>query len=141
MSTAPSRVLAELLLEHEALREMIDRCEQLSDDLDAGRAEPAALTSEVARLRVAFKVHNRHEEQFLRPLLIDSGAFAEVRIEQMVTDHFEEHRLVHKTLADGVTAELRLALQRLREHLSTEERYFLSSKVLRDDVIVVEGGG
>jgi hypothetical protein len=36
---------------------------------------------------------------------------------------------------------LRGALDQLRVHLQAEERYFLSSKVLRDDLVTVEGAG
>lgn len=139
----PSKLLTELMRQHDALRAMMDRCEQLADDLDAGTAgpdAPAQLTREVAKLRLAFDAHNRFEEQLLRPVLREIDAFGDVRIDRMVADHVGEHRTVRAQLGDGPTAELRRAIDHLRVHLQAEERYFLSSKVLRDDLVSVEGG-
>ncbi len=138
--SSPSRLLAELLQQHTALRAMIDRCEQIADELDVGRAQPGDLTREVAKLRVAFDAHNAFEEQLLRPVLREADAFGEVRVEQMVADHVDEHRAMRRQL-DGPTAELRAVLYELRAHLVAEERYFLSSRVLRDDLVSVEGAG
>jgi hypothetical protein len=139
--TSPKVLLAELLEQHGALREMMARCELLADDLDAGRIEPGVLVKEVARLRVAFDVHNKFEEHLLRPVLREADSFGDVRIERMVHDHISEHRTMHDGLATTVTGALRATVARLRDHLMIEERYFLSSRVLREDVISVEGGG
>jgi hypothetical protein len=138
--TAPSKLLAELKHQHDALRAIMDRCEQLADELDRGRTQPAQLTREVAKLRVAFDAHNRFEEQLLRPVLRELDAFAEVRIDQMIADHVGEHAALRNRL-DGPTAELRASLYELRAHLAGEERYFLTSRVLRDDLITLEGAG
>src|SRR3954470_2610760 len=97
MSPPLSRVLAELLAQHEVLREIMTACERLAGDLEERCREPSLLASlarEVARLRVAFDSHNRYEEQFLRPVLGDIDAFGEVRLDHMITDHVNEHRLV-----------------------------------------------
>jgi hypothetical protein len=40
----------------------------------------------------------------------------------------------HRGDAEPPTGDLRGVLASLREHLATEERYFLSRKVLRDDL-------
>jgi hypothetical protein len=40
-----------------------------------------------------------------------------------------------------VTSVLRETLVGLRAHIDAEERYFLTAKVLRDDVVGVEGAG
>jgi hypothetical protein len=48
---------------------------------------------------------------------------------------------MRERLNTSITGELRAVLASLRAHLETEERYFLSSRVLRDDLIVVESGG
>lgn len=136
-----SHVLTELLAQHQALREILTSCEQLAGELEAGRIEPSLLTRKVARLRVAFDSHNRYEDQFLRPVLGDIDAFGAVRLDHMVADHMEEHRLVRVGLASSEIGELRLTLDRLRNHLTTEERYFLSSKVLHDDLVTIESSG
>jgi hypothetical protein len=138
--SSPSRLLTELVHQHTVLRTMIDNCELLADQFDAGTALASALTREVAKLRVSFDAHNAFEEQLLRPVLREADAFGEVRIEQMLQDHIDEHRAMRRHL-DGPTAELRAALYELRAHLVAEERYFLSSRVLRDDVVTVEGAG
>jgi len=36
---------------------------------------------------------------------------------------------------------VREMLASLRQHLEAEERYFLSARVVRDDLVVLEGGG
>ena len=137
----PKDVLDKLLTQHESLRVLMDECEQLADELDARGGPPTQLLPRVAQLRVAFEAHNKFEESVLPPILRDADAFGDVRIERMVADHVGEHRAMHDRLAAGPTAELRATIARLREHLATEERYFLSSRIVRDDLVVVEGGG
>lgn len=124
MTAIPSRVLTELLAEHDALRELIERCEQLADELEAGRTDSATLSLEVSRLRAAFDVHNRYEEQFLRPVLRGGARFGE---------HVAEHQSVRASLENEVTGELRRALDHLRRHLDDEDLYFKWTKQ-RDQV-------
>jgi iron-sulfur cluster repair protein YtfE (RIC family) len=138
--TEPSRLLEELKQQHEALRQIMDQCEHLADDLDRGNAQATDLTRTVAKLRLAFDAHNKFEEDLLRPVLREIDAFGAVRIEQMIEDHIDEHRAMRRHL-EGPTAELRATLYELRAHLAAEERYFLSSRVLRDDLVTVEPGG
>lgn len=137
----PSRALAELAAQHEVLRGMMARCEELADELDAGRVDPMQLTREVAKLRLAFDSHNKFEEELLRPVLLAGDSFGEVRVDRMVEDHVGEHRAMRRQLGSPATADLRAVIESLREHLETEERYFLSARVLRDDIVTVEGSG
>lgn len=137
----PSRALAELKAQHDALRGMMDRCDELADALDEGRMGPLQLRRDVARLRLAFEAHNTFEEQVLRPLLLQADAFAEVRIDRMIEDHVGEHRSIRSRLGSGDTSVLRDVFETLRVHLDAEERYLLSPRVLRDDIVTVEGGG
>jgi iron-sulfur cluster repair protein YtfE (RIC family) len=142
MTYTPNTALQELLAQHAKLREMMDRAEQLADELDGNDGDPSQLTREVARIRIAFDAHNTYEEQLLRPVLEEADAFAPVRIERMVAEHVAEHREMRKNLAAWtVTSILRDTLAGLRAHLDAEERYFLSAKVLRDDVVSVESAG
>ncbi len=141
MKTHPSRLLSELLAQHDELRAIMDRCEELADQFDAGQTTALALTREIAKLRLAFDAHNQFEEQLLRPVLREIDAFGDVRIERMFSDHVGEHRAMRLQLGDDTTNALRGAIDSLRVHLQAEERYFLSSRVLRDDVVSVEGGG
>jgi hypothetical protein len=137
----PGRALAELAAQHAALRGMMDRCDELADELDAGRMGPTQLTREVSRLRLAFDAHNRFEEQLLRPVLLGTDSFGEVRLERMVEEHVGEHRAIRVGLGSGATAELRAVVANLRAHLDAEERYFLTAKVLRDDLVTLESAG
>jgi hypothetical protein len=138
----PSRALAELAAQHAAqhaaLRGMLDRCDDLADELDAGRVGPMQLTREIARLRLAFDAHNRFEEQQLRPVLLRAGAFGEIRVDPMAEAHAAPHRAIRAELLSSATADLRGVLASLRAHLRAEERYFLSAQVLRDDLVTVE---
>lgn len=141
MKNTPSKLLSELLEQHNELRKIMDRCEELADQLDIGKGEPAALAREISKLRIAFDAHNKFEEQLLRPVLREIDAFGEVRIERMFNEHVGEHRSVRLQLGDATTNALRGAIDSLRVHLEAEERYFLSSKVLRDDLVTLEGSG
>jgi Hemerythrin HHE cation binding domain len=129
----PGSALIELKAQHDALRGMMDHCEDLADELDAGRAGPTQLLREVARLRLTFDAHNQFEEKLLRPALLESDAFAGIRIDRMVEDHVNEHRTMRQKLASSETAVLRDVIETLRAHLDAEERYLLTAKVLRDD--------
>jgi len=126
-----SRVLELLLAQHASLRGLMDACDELESAADLERA--------VARLRLAFEDHNQHGEAALRPILSDVDGFDEVRIERMLTDHIAEHRALADRMALVSPDALHALLATLREHLATEERYFLSARVVRDDLVVVEG--
>jgi hypothetical protein len=130
---SPTRALTELKAQHDALRAIMDRCEQLADALEAGGIDPTPLTREVTRLRLAFEAHNKFEEQLLKPVLLASDAHAGVRIERMVEDHVGEHREMRARLGTTELSELRDAIETLRAHLEAEERYLLTSRVLRDE--------
>lgn len=136
MTDARSRVVTELLVEHGALREIMKRCERLGDELEVGRIEIDRLVVEVTHLRTAFDAHNLHEEQLLRsPSFGELDALGDLRIDQMISGHLDEHRLVRVGLGNAITGALRLTLDRLRCHLAEEERHFVTSKVLRDVVV------
>jgi hypothetical protein len=136
----PSHALAELEVQHEAIRKLMERCEALADELDAGRMEAEVLTREVVRLRLALDTHNTFEEQLLGPVLRDEDAFADVRIDRMVKDHVDEHRAMRAQLNATETRLLRETIQALRAHLEGEEQYLLNAKVLHDDLISLDSG-
>lgn len=136
----PARALIELKAQHDALRGMMQRCTELADELDTGGDCATQLVREVARLRMAFDSHNEFEEQLLKPALLDGDAFAGVRIDRMVEDHINEHRSMRVKLHSPETAVLREVIETLRAHLDAEERYLLTAKVLRDDVVNLDDG-
>lgn len=136
-----TEILTKLQTQHAALRAMMTRCEQVADELDFGRGSGAAVLRAVAELRTAFEAHNQFEESVLRPILADADAFGDVRIDHMIADHVDEHRAMRGRLGDGPTGELRATIAELRAHLVAEEKYFLSPRVVRDDLVSVEGAG
>ncbi|TMQ04313.1 MAG: hemerythrin domain-containing protein [Deltaproteobacteria bacterium] len=130
----PATALDELADQHAMLRELMERCEDLADAVDAGAQDASQLLDEVARLRAAFDAHNQFEEQLLRPLLLDADWMGAVRVSRMVEDHVEEHRALRRGIRATPTSELRDVIADLRGHLTAEERYLVSRKVLRDDL-------
>lgn len=141
MTFTPSTALAELLAQHAKLRIMMDYCESLADEADRTGNPPVELTREVAKLRIAFEAHNKFEEEMLRPVLLEQDAFGGVRIDKMIAEHVHEHTELRGRLHGWVTEELRGVIESLRAHLEAEERYFLSARVLRDDVVTLESAG
>ena len=136
----PSDALRELFEQHDALRKLVDACEEAANDVDDGDGDVARLVRETTKLRVAFEAHNQYEESLLPAILRELDAFGDVRVDHMFADHVDEHRTLRRRL-DGPTAELRETLQALRGHLAREERMFLSGRILRDDVVAVESTG
>jgi hemerythrin-like domain-containing protein len=130
----PGQVLGELADQHAKLRDMMDRCEELADALDAERIAPEPLLRAVAGLRLAFDGHNQFEEEMLRPLLLDAEWLGAVRVSRMVEEHAQEHRSMRQQLGSAPTSELRAVISTLRAHLADEERTFLTPRVLRDDL-------
>ncbi len=132
MSAIHTTALAELVEQHDQLREIMDHCESLAAALDAiPGTDPEPLLREVAKLRIAFDTHNKFEEQLLRPVLLAHDTHGTVRVERMVDDHVHEHRAVRAQLTSPTAAALRDVIETLRAHLDAEERYLLTSKVLR----------
>jgi hypothetical protein len=140
MTPTPGRLLAQLMSQHDRLRSHIFECETLCDRLDAGEDVAVRLARAVQRLRLLFDAHNRFEEVLLRPVLAAADGFGDVRIDRMVDAHVAEHRELAVALAGEVAQPLRELLRVLRQHLAEEEKYFLTSRVLRDDVVTVEAG-
>jgi iron-sulfur cluster repair protein YtfE (RIC family) len=134
-------MLDELLRQHDQIRALIGRCEGLLEAADHDPTKTSDLVLAVARLRWAVESHNRVEEQLLPPVLREADSFGEQRIEHMVDAHRKEHSEIGERLDQPVVDSLRQTMGLLREHLATEERYFLTSRVLRDDVVSIEGGG
>jgi hemerythrin-like domain-containing protein len=132
-----TNAVAEILAQHDQLRTMMDRCEQLADQVDVGKASPELLIREIAGLRVTLEQHLREEEQQLRPLLRDAYMTNDIRIERAFADHVGEHHAMAQRFIPGPTAELRETLASLRDHLENEERYFLQR--LRPDVHPSQG--
>lgn len=118
------QALRELAAQHAALRALIARCQDLADELDAGRIEAAPLVDAVGALRRAFDAHNQLEEQLLRPVLLSTGRLGAVQIGRMAHDHTEAHRAMRRGLEPTASSPLRDVLDSLCAHLDAEDRYF-----------------
>ena len=128
-------ILTKLLGQHATLRALMDECDRL-----IAAAAVVEVERVIARLSVAFDAHNHFEESVLEPILIDIDAFDAVRLARMLSDHESEHRTLHERLGALEPGTVRDMLATLRHHLEAEERYFLSPRVVRDDLVVLEGG-
>jgi hypothetical protein len=120
------RALAQWQAQHDMLRGMMDRCEELADELDAGRSGPLQLTREVERLRLAFEAHNKFEEEMLRPVLL-AGVPAD-QLERVIAEHMADHRDMRKQLGATETSPLREVIESMRAHLEAEERFLATSR-------------
>ena len=131
-----SNILTKLLAQHATLRSLMDECDGLVAAAKVGKLERV-----FAQLTLAFEAHNQFEESMLEPILADIDAFDAVRLALMVSDHEAEHRTLRERVRAFEPSAVREMLASLRQHLEAEERYFLSARVVRDDLVVLEGGG
>lgn len=113
-------ILAQIHDQHQELRDRMDRCERLADELDAGHGATPVLLREVGELRAAFSEHARFEERHLRPIF---------NTDYQVAEHAVEHQTMHAQLT--VTSALRSTLADMRAHLDAEDLYFDSARADR----------
>jgi len=126
----PRRALDEIETQHQQLRDLMARCDELADAVGAGRLGILALGRPVAHLREAFEAHNRYEEQLLRPALLRGHALDHTRIQRMVDEHVGEHRAMGAALETTQTSALRDVIHIMRTHITAEERFFATAVAL-----------
>jgi iron-sulfur cluster repair protein YtfE (RIC family) len=141
MTTTPGTMLEELLRQHEVIRQLSVLCDELIQVVEVDASRVPELVLAVSRLRWAVTSHNSLEEQLLVPVLSETDSFGAERVARMAASHRAEHAGIGQRLEDPVIASLRQTLGLLRAHLEEEERTFLTSRVLRDDLVTVEGTG
>ncbi len=137
-SPTPGTALAELMRQHDVIRQLSALCDELIQRVETDSTRVPDLILAVSRLRWAVTSHNRVEEQMLSPVLREADSFGAERIERMEQSHRAEHAAIGERLDHPAIDSLRQTLTLLREHLEEEERIFLSSRVLRDDVVTLE---
>ena len=91
-----------MTIQPDELRDLAERCEQLADEVDAGRGASEVLIREITHLRTAFDEYRRTK-----------------RHDPALEDRLASQRLVREL---GPTGELRLVLAALRSYLSVEDR-------------------
>jgi hypothetical protein len=131
----PSQARTLLIAQHDRLRTLLAETEALSRRFLAGEPTAAALDTALGDLRAAFEEHNRFEASLLEPMLAATGELGPRRIERMVEEHTEEHRVFTAFLARrvaDVAPELPDFVEEIIAHMEAEERTFLNPKLLRD---------
>lgn len=137
----PSQALAHLREQHDQIRELADRCDALMVGVAGDREITDDVGLAVARLRIAVDAHNRDEEALLGPILIATDSFGPVRVAEMMDGHAAEHQLLREALYATTVAAIRPVIAQLRAHLEAEEAFFLSHRIVHDDLVSVESGG
>ena len=137
----PSELLRTLMRQHADIRSLLEGCERLagagaSDELDRCMFELAATV----------EAHNRVEERLLPRALGEADAFGDERIDRMVKSHRAEHAAMVASLRSPRQVRagpgfISALAGELRRHMDTEERLFLNARVLRDDVVAIDGFG
>jgi hypothetical protein len=141
-----SEVRDYLLAEHRGLRGLMSLCEREAHRILAGENDSHHLLACILQLLDALERHNATEEAALQPLLLDTDSYGSVRVDMMLDDHIAEHLWLHDLLRDAVESEVPdraantalSAMHRLSDHMEREERHFLNSRVLRDDIMPID---
>jgi acetoin utilization protein AcuB len=146
-SLRPSEVRARILAEHELLRTMFARADDLLRDVanEPSDAAEAALYEHCRELYLTVLHHIELENAILAPALREADGFGEARAAQLLSEHerqrksflqalatLETHPLVET--ADAIAA----LIGNLRSDMAHEERALLDPDLLKDDCI--DGG-
>lgn len=132
-----------MLRQHDVIRDLCNRCGELSELVEKSPAQVGELVASVARLRWAVTAHNRLEERMLSPMLDHGGeddgpekdgGGGPVGLEKRVANHRAEHLTLGAQLEKPTLDSLRQTLQLLREHLEDEECHFFAAGLLREDL-------
>jgi hypothetical protein len=132
----PTEIRAELLAQHNAIREQVDAVRRA---LQGGGRD--ALRSALAKLGDLVRGHNRREEELLRGILPTVDAWGPARTEIMLEEHVKEHGALYDAVmkasaSDDASGFVPGLLTGLLDHMAHEEKIFLSEEVLSDDAIV-----
>jgi len=133
----PSEARNQLLQEHARLRVLVRTAEDAAHRLLTGKDDLGPFRLALTELRDAFAQHNISEEELLWHMLSDADAWGPVRVRGMIEEHVGEHCAMRAALADelDIAPRMRDLAEELLAHMDAEERTFLDSSVLRDDII------
>ncbi|MFI5297631.1 MAG: hemerythrin domain-containing protein [Polyangiales bacterium] len=137
-----SEIRDELIGQHVELRAMIKRTRGIAEATRVGTASVAELTDSVKKLTDAVRRHNLREEELLRDIIPTADAWGPMRAEVMSNEHVMEHEDLFAALLSVPNASPDKAasvviglLDRVIEHMNSEEVAFLSEELLRDDTV------
>ena len=142
---SPSEIRDELLEQHASLRAMIEDVRWVAGRARESDGMPGELHDHVRRLALAFRAHNRREEEVLKGFLVTVDAWGPVREEIMSEEHVAEHVELYAALVDmNMTSRSAIAagalaagLDRVLDHMAREEIAYLGEDVLRDDGVMM----
>ena len=146
----PSQVRDRILSDHVALRGILADLESLARDVLGGEYRMAgALRFEGEGLLEELSRHMSWEERHLIPALQDADAWGEADacVDRLHEDHAEQRALLSHALerlrdpsrpAALVARNLLDLAAVIRQDMEDEERFALSERVLRDDVIAID---
>lgn len=144
--TSNSAVRDRLLAEHRRLSALISPCEREARRVLDGAADSRHLLACLLQLLDAVESHNQGEEAVLGPILLDTDSYGGVRLGQMIEDHLIENLGLRQALGAAVEAEVPdraaratlAAIALLRGRIQREERQFLNSRVVKDDIMPID---
>lgn len=145
VNTTNAERRAFLCAQHDQLRQTIQITQDAARNVLAARGVPGALQAAVTTLNDQLLIHLADEEKLLEPVLLGIDAWGPVRAGLLRAEHAHQ-RAVLAVLsgppawpAGPLVARRALALcDDLLTDMSFEEREFLSERVMRDDVILLD---
>jgi hypothetical protein len=142
----PSEVRARILAEHDVLRVLYAKVEELALDVLDGESEAEGPLRE--RCRELYKTLLRHmelEDTILAPALRETNAFGPVRAANLLAEHRRQRTVLFEALAVAEhSSDIDLArsacelIGELRTDMAHEEQALLHPDLLKDDPIAVD---
>lgn len=145
----PGEVRARVLEEHAELRRLLTEVDELARRVARGveKAVPG-LRERALLLHARLRSHLDLEDAILAPALRAADAWGPERADRLAREHLEQRLLLDYILGGLQDAgrpsallarELRALVEVLREDMEDEEERLLTPRVLRDDVLALEG--
>ncbi|MEM1418091.1 MAG: CBS domain-containing protein [Myxococcota bacterium] len=140
----PSEIRKRILRAHGELRTHLARVDQLVSWLRDGHPESAATLKSWAReLNLLLKAHMAEEEQMLLPALVDADGFGPVRAAALREEHALQQRSLTRVMTEidaeaspeGLADRVSRFVEDVRRDMDEEERLYVSSKLLKDDLM------
>jgi hypothetical protein len=145
----PSQVRSHVLADHERLRGLLRSLEQAGRRaIGAGKQEAVSLRDEAAAFLARLREHMEWEDRYLRSALLEADAWGRERVRGLDAGHREQRELLDFVLgvvvdrsrpADLVARNVLDLVALVRGDMIEEERWLLDARVLRDDVIAIDG--
>jgi hemerythrin-like domain-containing protein len=118
---------AEIEAQHDALRGMMERCDELAAAFDAGDGDLLALGRAVAQLRTAFRAHRAYEDRYLKPALRAAAPSGALRLDGEAPPDRNGVRVPGAPRGREPADAVRDVIATLRAHLDAEEHELLAA--------------